>query len=894
MSVFGMKRVLTAFVACIAAAGIQAGALPGNLQFNEDGSFGIADFLARIRTVGDSWNRTAYNTEWKNPRFAVVNGSRVSTGDIPVGDGAAGEIRITPEGENQFRYRFEARIPQTQKILSLHLELRLPLALRKITIDGRPFELPENQEKTELFKYRHVKTLSIPLRDGSELVVRGNFRLMIQDSRQFGGRWFELRLAVDRDSSGARALDFEAEVFRDRSAPDQYFRSAYGQSETRVENEKWARLDFKRETASGSALDFSFLLDAPAGKYGPVVVGGKGNFEFADRPGIPVRFYGGNFSWRSALLDHETTDRVAAELVRLGYNWVRAHQSDTQMVPGNSTDSTAIDPEMFDRWDYFVYRMKESGIYFTTDLYSSRRFRSGDPGLEKYAMKYRVMKPLLPFSKEAMENWKAFARKLLTHVNPYTKLPLAEESALVCLNLVNEDGLAYVWDNPLTRDLYKEAFERYCADRGITGREMKSSDRVFLKFLDELQRKVLLEQIDFVKNELKVKCPVTSISAEPQVHWTIARSVFDLVDCHLYYCHPAWPNGREIYPQAQRSGLVGEDCASFVKCWMPSRLWEKPFVSTEFRYCWPSLYRSEQGPLIGAYGALQGYDGLCGYGYAEGDKGLYEVRHIVNSFETCNDPLALFSDKIAELLFLRGDVSPSRKRVAVRVPGNLLDREELPVDFPTAFRNLGLITGIGATVERRIPGIFDIELADCGNPDKLADPQLRKLWQTGERTGVFTSDTGEIRLDRGHSTLQVVTPRSEVFSFSNSGMKGKILEVEAAGIPTTVGIHSLDGQPLEACRSAVMFHLTETSNTGERYEDGSLLTRTSVGTLPLLVRRGAVKVVLDTAEPFRIVALNCDGKELGEVASTFEGNRQRFTLRTDGFPGGVMAYALKR
>ena len=71
-----------------------------------------------------------------------------------------------------------------------------PLASRKIFIDGEAFELPDNQTKTELFKYRHVKSLSIPLRDGSELTFRGNFPLMVQDSRQFGGRWFELRLAV--------------------------------------------------------------------------------------------------------------------------------------------------------------------------------------------------------------------------------------------------------------------------------------------------------------------------------------------------------------------------------------------------------------------------------------------------------------------------------------------------------------------------------------------------------------------------------------------------------------------------------------------------------------------------------------------------------------------------
>ena len=514
------------------------------------------------------------------------------------------------------------------------------------------------------------------------------------------------------------------------------------------------------------------------------------------------------------------------------------------------------------------------------------------PGLEKYANKLRVMKQLLPVSKLAMDNWKSFARKLLTHVNPYTKLSLADDPVLVCLNLVNEDYFVD-WSDPLVIDLYRNAFKSYCCERGIAEREIKDSDRIFMKFRDELQRKVLLEQIDFIKHELNVKCLVTSISAEPQTYLTIARSIFDLTDVHLYYAHPVWGSGGMICPQGQRSSLVGEDCVSFVKCWMPSRLWGKPLISTEFRYCWPSLYRSEQGLLIGTYGALQGYDGLCGYGYAEGKQGLSEVRHIFNPFETCNDPLSLFSDRMAELLFLRGDVAPAKKRVAVRVPKNLLDREELPVYFPMAFRDLGLITGIGSTVENQVPGIPNLELLDCADPAKLADPQLRKLWRNAEQGGVFESDTGEIRLVRD-TVLQVTTPRSECVSSLISSGKGKLLEVEPVGGPATVGFHSLDNLPLDQCRSAVLFHLTETANSQESYQDDSLVTQTSGGKLPLLVRRGKVKIVLNVMKPFRIFALNCDGKTMGEIMSAFDGKQQRFTIRTDAFPGGVMAYSLKR
>ena len=66
------------------------------------------------------------------------------------------------------------------------------------------------------------------------------------------------------------------------------------------------------------------------------------------------------------------------------------------------------------------------------------------------------------------------------------------------------------------------------------------------------------------------------------------------------------------------------------------------------------------------------------------------------------------------------------------------------------------------------------------------------------------------------------------------------------------------------------------------------------GTLPLLVRRAEVDVVLSTSQPFRITALNCDGESLGEIASSFHDGVQRFTLRTDSHPGGVMAYSLTR
>ncbi len=56
----------------------------------------------------------------------------------------------------------------------------------------------------------------------------------------------------------------------------------------------------------------------------------------------------------------------------------------------------------------------------------------------------------------------------------------------------------------------------------------------------------------------------------------------------------------------------------------------------------------------------------------------------------------------------------------------------------------------------------------------------------------------------------------------------------------------------------------------------------------MLVRRDSVKVELPAV--FRVQALKCDGSVAGEIAN----DGPCVTLRTDAFPGAVLAYLLTR
>ena len=93
-----------------------------------------------------------------------------------------------------------------------------------------------------------------------------------------------------------------------------------------------------------------------------------------------------------------------------------------------------------DRLDYLFAAFKKQGIYVVTDLYASRRFRSGDN------LPYRNAKGAFQSDPRARENWKAFVRAWLTHRNPYTGLTWAEDPALVMVNLINEDDPLWDWN----------------------------------------------------------------------------------------------------------------------------------------------------------------------------------------------------------------------------------------------------------------------------------------------------------------------------------------------------------------------------------------------------------------------------------------------------------------
>ena len=198
-------------------------------------------------------------------------------------------------------------------------------------------------------------------------------------------------------------------------------------------------------------LNFSHLLDTPAGSHGFVIVK-DGHLYFED--GQRARFLGFNIATRSNTPDHETAEKLAKRFASMGVNVIRLHAADAPigdepcswsscreapLLDYEKGTSRLFNPEGLDRFDYLVAKLKEKGIYLHIDLIVARVFLESDkldyPGSVPSCMKRYPM-----YNARLIELQKEYAKELLCHVNPYTGLPLKDDPAVMTVQINNEES----------------------------------------------------------------------------------------------------------------------------------------------------------------------------------------------------------------------------------------------------------------------------------------------------------------------------------------------------------------------------------------------------------------------------------------------------------------------
>ena len=485
-----------------------------------------------------------------------------------------------------------------------------------------------------------------------------------------------------------------------------------------INDANWNELTEIDETiASGSPIDVSSRIPAPAGKFGFVRVEGEG---FIFENGKKARFLGVNFDFQDCFPDHDESTYTAKTLRRLGINAVRFHKYDLLRNRGRSLyfwdpDRNEIDQTNLDRMFFALSELKKNGIYWCIDLLTNRQIKSGDypefAGETFYT--YSIFMPRL------IELQKEFITKLFTTRNPYTGKTLAEDPALVMLIIQNEDSLLYQPNrnrikHPLALAELKRRFNAYLREKYQTRNALAAAWKNTLKpeedptrdsvelpmnsagfnfsdarqadirlFFYEIQRSYYRTIRDHVRS-LGVRVPLAGSN-----HWTSdpldlrANAELDFVDRHSYWAHPTVVDGWAFHQvlfnplpmiKSRTGGLLG-DLAS-------RRIVGKPYSVTEWNDASTNEFRADAQLLLPAYAVMHDWQ-LFQFSYSSRRTHGKFKNPMVYPLGIIADPVQLSLFPVSAILFHRGDTAGGQsfcQKVTDKEladPGFVLNREAI-------------------------------------------------------------------------------------------------------------------------------------------------------------------------------------------------------------------------
>ena len=665
---------------------------------------------------------------------------------------------------------------------------------------------------------------------------------------------------------------------------------------------EWIPISGRNDIVAGSALDFSTpemgFADAhrPAGIHGRVVARG-GHFEFAGRPGIPVRFYGANLCSGANFLQPEEAEKLAERFARMGCNAVRLHHHDAGLVAGDPAGTTIM-PEPLDQFDRLVAAFIARGIYVSTDLFVSRSVANRAVGIDAEGrLNYNHYKVRVLVDDAVFADLASFSRQFLAHVNPYTGRSYAREPALAWLSLVNEGNVGNYYDIVRTDPVWAARWRdwvlkgraddpaRYGDVSEALPKTLRADDAPgteFKRFVADLERRFFLRMRALVRDELGCEALLSNWNG-----WTyfatdqITRAEYDYVDDHAYVDHPVFLGKSWSPPVKFQNGNVNpiRTDGSGMPWVAGNRLLDRPFTLSEHNFGAPMRHRAAFGLVSGTAAALQDWGGIWRFAYAHNrEDAVSDVPAPIRFFDLSRDPAHRLADRAAVCLFRRGDLAPipPERTLAIEIDPQAVAsaRTNIP---GAAWGNVwaawqarvGCVLAGGPEAPSSMlhyPDAYRLSAAELG-------PASGGLIVGGGVPERYAPPDGRFAVSRHDGSFAVDTARTAGAYLERGSHRGSVLSFELEGGEAAVWVSSLDGQPLRRSTRMLLVHLPDIQNSGAEYDGVARGVLTAYGQAPHLARNSRARVRLLLDDPARCVVyrLALDGSRVAEVPSVVEG-----------------------
>lgn len=563
-----------------------------------------------------------------------------------------------------------------------------------------------------------------------------------------------------------------------------------------VDQGEWYPLAAGNAASGSHYVDWSSLLDPPAGKHG-MLTDKNGQLQFSD--GTPARFFGTNLVASNCFTAKDTVDSLVSRLAKMGCNLLRLHHMDapwsTPNIFGNTEGTRQLDPIVLERLDYLIHTCKQKGIYIFLDILVHRDFTPAD-GV-KHKPPDRGGKQVAFFSERIIELQKEYAGQLLNHKNKYTGKAYKDEPAIAASEFINESTIFVHFGGDILTEPYRKELvdlwkqsefkEKKLAVFGLNWdtqplqliAKEEGDVKGSISFLSSLEKSYFSDMEKHFRS-IGVTYPLAGSNMPLPLLATLKNNAqLPLILSNTYWDHPKiWQIGgdwsRRYYAPFDNLSQLKNLSSNVIHEKTYYKVNEKPFIITEWNHCYPNEYVLEGVPFITAYACLQGWNGLLQFDFdcnALGGK-----RISLFSVSTSPEDVAMWV--AAAPMFLRQDIAEA--------PGLIVEavNEEMTGSVPNVSQFL-----------EKLPHLpFITRVAKTFTGKGIGDPSQYAGYYNKEKK-IVTSETGELILDTEKGIVRINSLRLQgaigfisgenidlpYFSFTVKNTHAGILAVSADG-----------------------------------------------------------------------------------------------------------------
>ena len=671
--------------------------------------------------------------------------------------------------------------------------------------------------------------------------------------------------------------------------------------------DEWFPLLADEDTFSPeSVIDMSALIDAPAGKYGPVIAKGS-DLVFTKKPDQPVKFWGCGANLEQ---DHETREQQTRRiryLKKFGNNAVRQHPLFDEI----SRDGK-VDPKRLDAYDWWFAELKKSGLYTqwsvfyhfpisASDGYDAELFAELEPMGGKGL---RDTYGLITMSPKLWGIRTKVLISLLDHKNPYTGLRYADDPALLCVEFQNEDSI-FFW-NPLgelsnadpkkwklhakkLRGMFAawgqmkyssadaltkawgklDAADKFGAELGLMGPWEMDGAGIRGKFAGQTARagdtiRFLTEmQMDLYRGCEKAVRATGFKAQTVTTNWLGGSGLVDqaniytdtvgsMIDRHNYAGGGAGVHNiteGQIYADSH----LGKPGAYLFSIGL-KQVEDRPFSISEWTMCPPNQWKLEAAPIMAFYGmGLQGWD--CSYHFIQTGTRLGDGWPRMSSYVTDTPhyigqwpalAFALYKGHIKQ-----GDLVAARRTTPDKVMSGT------PAWLQDYYNGNDLIKAPGGTPQETFAA-GRVTIGFNGGTSVSSAPGKPD-------SEVMLSKPNQLTWDSGSKLILVSTAKTKAAIGKLQGTIGLAdMDLKVKPVFASIIFTPLDDRPLAQSKRILITALGQDKQTGTTYsDDGTQLLAT--GTAPLLLEPVQATIKLPGPAPASIRPLDHYGMPKKEI-----------------------------